>query len=235
MTNESGEFGVGDDGGEYDPHANTPLLTGGTRPESADLALVLLHGRGADAAGMLPLADMIAGSGVAALAPQAAGLAWYPARFMEPIERNQPWLDCALGRIRSIVAALADAGLPRERVVLGGFSQGACLATEFVARSPARYGGVIAFSGGMIGPPGTVLARAGSLESTPILMGCSDRDPHIPLERFRESAEALEQMGGAVDMRVYPGLGHTINHDELEAARELVARATADGATEGGE
>jgi predicted esterase len=206
-----------------DPHAAAPIYRAG--PENAAYALVLLHGRGGSAGDMLGLGREIAPPDFATLAPQAASSTWYPYRFMEPVERNQPWLDSALDLVRSILDGLDEAGIPLERVALGGFSQGACLALEYAARTPGRYAALLAFSGGLIGPEGMALVRAGSLEGTPVLMGCSDSDPHIPVGRVMDTARAMEEMGGRVDARVYPGMGHTVNGDELRAARKMLTGA----------
>jgi predicted esterase len=207
-----------------DPHAEAPVFREG--PEDAKDVLVLLHGRGGSAADMLGLGREIASPGFGVLAPQAASSTWYPYGFMEPVERNQPWLDSALGLVGRTLVGLGAARVPLQRVALGGFSQGACLALEYAARNPGRYAALLAFSGGLIGPEGMDLVRAGSLEGTPILMGCSDVDPHIPIGRVTDTARALEGMGGRVDVRIYPGMGHTVNADELLTAREILAGAT---------
>jgi predicted esterase len=139
------------------------------------------------------------------------------------MERNEPWLSSALEQLGALVAHVEAAGVPAERIVLLGFSQGACLATEFAARNARRYGGVVAFSGGLIGPPGTPRDYSGSFAGTPVFLGCSDRDPHIPRERVDESAAVLERLGAAVTERIYPAMGHTVNEDEIEAARGILA------------
>jgi predicted esterase len=188
-------------------------------------AIVAIHGRGADAQDIIGLAREVAPPGVAIVAPQAAGNTWYPYRFTEPLERNEPYLSSALRRVANLIAELAQRGIPPERVALMGFSQGACLALEAAARNARRYAGLIGFSGGLIGPPGTRLDYAGSLAGTPVFLGCSDVDPHIPLGRVQETAVALERLGAVVDERIYPGMDHTVNGDELEAARAQLAAA----------
>ncbi|HEY2589717.1 MAG TPA: dienelactone hydrolase family protein, partial [Tepidisphaeraceae bacterium] len=145
--------------------------------------------------------------------------------FLAPIESNQPYLDSALRRIESIVADLLARGVGSERIFLLGFSQGACLTSEFVARHPRRYGGAIAFTGGLIGPPGTPRDYAGSLAGTPVFLGTSDPDPHVPFARVEETRDVLERMGATVELRRYPGMPHTINEDEIEAARQLIRNA----------
>ena len=206
-----------------DPHAGQPLLTAGAPLERAPAAVVMIHGRGASADDILALAEELDRPDLAYLAPQAAGNTWYPFRFLEPIARNEPYLSSALGVVGAVVARAGTAGIPPERVVLLGFSQGACLALEYAARHARRYGGVVGLSGGLIGPDGTPRDYPGSLAGTPVFLGCSDVDPHIPVERVHESAAVLRRLGGAVDARIYPGLGHTVNRDELAAVRELLA------------
>ena len=216
-----------------DPHAGQPVLTDGPPPERADATLVLVHGRGATARSILPLYEELGVENVAAVAPQAAGNTWYPNSFLAPIESNQPWLDSALRRLDTIVSDLLRRGVPSDRIALLGFSQGACLATEFVARHPRRYGGVMGLSGGLIGPPGIRRDYAGSLDFTRVFLGSSDPDPHVPFPRVLETRDVLSRMGAVVNARRYPDMGHTINEDELDACRALlqsVANGTAHGA-----
>jgi predicted esterase len=170
----------------------------------------------------LLLAEELYHPAYAYLAPQAANNTWYPFTFLAPMQQNEPWLSSALARVGEIVASVEAAGIPPQRIVLGGFSQGACLASEFMARNARRYGGLLAFSGGLIGPPGTPRAYAGSLDGTPVFMGCSDVDAHIPKKRVEETADVLERLGAQVTMRLYPGMGHTINADEINHARTLL-------------
>ena len=207
------------------PHGGERVLVDGAPLETAAGALIAIHGRGAGAEDIIALGKEIAPANVAILAPQAAGNTWYPYRFLEPTERNEPYLSSALRVVADLIAQLGEHGIPPERVALLGFSQGACLALEVAARNPRRYAGVIGFSGGLIGPPGTSFDYAGSLESTPVFIGSSDVDPHIPKERVEESAVALDRLGAAVDARLYPGMGHTVNREELEAARSLLEDA----------
>ncbi len=213
---------------QNDPHAEQPILTAGRPLAEARAALVLIHGRGASAAGILELAGELPHERVAYVAPQAAGGTWYPFSFLAPIERNEPYLSSALKRVGDVVTQVEAAGVPVERIVLLGFSQGACLASEFVARNARRYGGLIAFSGGLIGPDGTPRDYIGALDGMPVFLGCSDVDPHIPVARVHESAEVLERLGGAVTKRIYPGMPHTINSDEIRWARELLQRVADD-------
>jgi|SRR5271170_594466 len=207
-----------------DPHADQPLATSGPAVEDADLALLLMHGRGATAQSMLSLVDALELEAVSALAPQAAGNTWYPNSFLAPMESNQPFLDSALRRIETLVTNLLSRGIPSSRIALLGFSQGACLTLEFVARHPRRYGAVIGLTGGLIGPPGTPRNYSGSLAQTPIFLGTSDPDPHVPFQRVQETQTVLSRMGATVELRRYPGMPHTINDDELDASRTLLRR-----------
>jgi predicted esterase len=211
-----------------DPHAHQPVLTFGPPPARARLGAILIHGRGASADDILGLAHELAIADIAYLAPQAAGNTWYPYSFLSPIERNEPGLTSALRVIEGLVDHLGQQGLPPERVALMGFSQGACLTLEFAARHARRYAAIGAFSGGVIGPAGTPRDYAGSFAGTPVFLGCSDVDPHIPVERVRESAEIFRRMGAAVDERIYPRMGHTINADELDAVGRLLAPPVSD-------
>jgi glyoxalase family protein len=193
--------------------------------ETAAGALIAIHGRGGGAEDIIALAREIAPPNVTIVAPQAAGNTWYPYPFLEPTERNEPFLSSALRTVADLVAQLGEHGIPAEHIALMGFSQGACLALEAVARNARRYAAVIGFSGGLIGPPGTSFDFAGSLDGTPVFLGCSDVDPHIPKERVEESAVALDRLGATVDVRLYPGMSHTVNRDELEAARAMLDEA----------
>ena len=205
-----------------DPHGDQPIRAAGVPLASARAAMVMVHGRGASAESILTLAPAFRTDGVAFLAPQAAGGTWYPYGFMSPTERNEPGITSGMRAIERTLAQVADAGIPADRMLLLGFSQGACLASEFVARHARRYGGLAALSGGLIGPDGTPRDYAGSLDGTRVFLGCSDVDGHIPAARVRETAEVLERLGGAVDARLYPGMGHIVNEDELEAVRGIL-------------
>jgi predicted esterase len=185
--------------------------------------LILIHGRGASASDILGLAEPLGHTGLAYLAPSAAGGAWYPRSFLAPIPENEPWLSSALGVVGGLVERAARAGIPSARVIVAGFSQGACLATEFVARNAARYGGLLGFTGGLIGPPGTQFHYPGDLDGTPVFLGAGDPDPHVPWARVEESAAVLSGLGADVTARRYPGLPHTIAEDEIEEARKIVS------------
>lgn len=203
-------------------HHKQPVFSKGQPLERARGAVVLLHGRGASAEDILGLTDELQLREFAYLAPEAAGHTWYPNSFLAPIERNEPWLSSALEFVASIIKKLVDAGMPHTKVGILGFSQGACLATEFVARNPTRYAGLVAFTGGLIGPEGTVFEHSGDLGGTPCFLGSGDPDPHVPWKRVEESAKKLRAIGGSVTLKRYPGMGHTINRDEIVAARQIL-------------
>ena len=211
-----------------DPHLGERVYSYGLPLEEAEAAMVMVHGRGATAESILGLADALARPEFAYLAPQAFGDTWYPYSFLAPIGQNEPWLSSALGFLDRTVQQLGSAGFGASRVMILGFSQGACLTLEYAARHAQRYGGIVGLTGGLIGPDGTPRDYVGSFEGTPIFVGSSDPDPHIPRQRVEETATVLESMGAAVTKRIYPGMGHTVNEDELEHVRammdELLAR-----------
>ncbi len=205
------------------PHQGQPVLTTGAPLDKATAAMIMVHGRGASADDILGLSAELLEANFVYLAPQAARNEWYPHSFLAPIPSNEPGLSSGLAVIAALLAEVEAAGIPAERTILLGFSQGTCLALEFVARNARRYGGVIGLSGGLIGPDETPRDYSGSLAGTPVFLGCSDIDFHIPKERVELSAEVLQRMGGAVTMRLYPRMGHTINRDELRIAQSMVA------------
>ena len=228
------------------PHDALPSVPLGAPLGEAAAAVVLVHGRGDSAHGILQLAPEVGRPDLAWLAPQAAGGAWYPQSFLAPLDANEPGLSSGIAAVLRAVAQAEAAGIPRERIVLAGFSQGACLAAETAARTGGRWGGVAVLSGGLLGtgpspadaPPmrgmgGSYPDKAfdydTSLDGTPVFIGCSDVDPHIPLPRVKRTAAVLARLGADVNARVYPGMGHTVNRDEIEALRDLL-----DGVTEAG-
>lgn len=200
------------------------IATAGVHLAQARAAVVLLHGRGASADGILSLADALNLHDVAYVAPQAPGGSWYPLSFLAPLGQNEPYLSQSLASVGSIVDSLIAQGIEAGRIVLMGFSQGGCLALEFAGRNPRNYGALIGLSAGLIGPDGMVRQDRGSLAGTRVLLGCSDIDAHIPLARVYESARVLAGLGADVDTRIYPGMDHTINEDELVGTRALIAR-----------
>jgi predicted esterase len=201
-----------------------PVIYTGTPPDEATSAMILLHGRGASADNILELADLLPHPGMVYIAPQAPGNSWYPFSFLSPLEQNEPALTRALGVVAALLDDVVTRGVPPERVILAGFSQGACLACEFVVRHPRRYGGLLVFSGGLIGPPGMERHDTGDLARTPAFIGCGDQDSHIPVVRVQESAEILRHLNADLTAEIYPGMGHTINQAEIDHARALVAR-----------
>src|SRR5437763_892408 len=208
------------------PHQGQPVLTAGESLDKAKAAMIMVHGRGASAEDILSLTPELNRPDFAYLAPQAAGYAWYPNSFLAPIASNEPGLSSGLAVIASLLAKLAEAGISPERTILLGFSQGACLSLEFAARNARRYGGLAGLSGGLIGPDGTPRDYPGSLDGTPVFLGCSDVDPHIPKERVELTAEVMQKLGGNVTMRLYPRMGHTVNRDELRRVQEMMDSVT---------
>src|SRR3990172_4071771 len=203
-------------------HQNHPILTTGASLDQAQAAMVLIHGRGASVEGILSLAAELGHPGFVYLAPQAAEQTWYPYPFMTPIEQNEPWLSSALDAIASVLDRQFANGIPVERTILLGFSQGACLALEYAARNARRYGGVAGLSGGLIGPPGTPRDHPGSLAGTPVFLDCGDPDPHIPRQSVLESERVFKRLDGDVTTRFYPGLGHAVNKDEVDFVRRMM-------------
>jgi phospholipase/carboxylesterase len=209
-----------------DIHGDQSVETAGEQLEEASAAVLMLHGRGAAPGSVLALAREFDAPGVAYLAPAAARRTWYPNPFTAPTESNQPHLDSALAALGDRLTAVEEAGVPPGRTVLLGFSQGACLASEFAARNPRRYGGIVALSGGLIGPEVAPGDYAGDLAGTPAFVGCSDVDPHIPIERVEATSAILEHLGADVTERIYPGMGHTINAEEVERVGDIIEGLT---------
>ncbi len=205
------------------PHQGQPVLSAGLPLAEAAGEMIVVHGRGGSAEGILSLQDELGDHGFAFLAPQAAGYSWYPFGFLTPIADNEPGLSSGLAVLGELLERLGAQGVPAERTILLGFSQGACLTLEYVARNARQLGGVVGLSGGLIGPPGTPRDYPGALGGTPVFLGCSDRDPHIPEERVRDSAEVFRRLGADVTERIYPGLGHTVNRDEIEFVKEMMS------------
>ncbi len=210
------------------PHAGQPVVTSGVPLDDARAAMILIHGRGATARSILELGQEFRHEGIAFLAPQAAGNTWYPQSFLAPLDANQPHLSSALSLLGTLVSDLEAAGIPPERTFLLGFSQGACLTTEFVARNARKYGGVAAFSGGLIGPEGTPREYDGSLDETSVYLGCGDNDQHIPVERVHETEEVLTALDGSVTERIFEGMGHGVVQEEVAHVERMVARLLAE-------
>lgn len=199
-------------------------MRSGAPLERARAVAIMVHGRGAGPANILDLVRVIGHPDVAYLAPAASAGTWYPKSFMAPTADNEPGISSGISIVHALIEEVVAAGIPLDRIMLLGFSQGACLTSTAAQRRPDRYGGVIVFSGGLIGPPGTVWDTEGSFRSTPVFFGCSDADAHVPVSRVRESAAVFERMGAAVTTRIYPGMGHLVNDDEASFARDLLAR-----------
>lgn len=205
------------------PHGGQPPQFAGVPIESARAAVIMVHGRGAGPANILSLVPLIHRPGVAYVAPAASGGTWYPKSFMAPTEENEPGITSGISVVHALIDHVVGAGIATDRIMLLGFSQGACLTSTAAQRRPARYGGIIVFSGGLIGPPGTAWDEDGGFDGTPVFFGCSDVDGHVPEARVRESAAVFERMGASVTTRIYPGMGHLVNDDEAAFARDLLA------------
>ena len=185
--------------------------------------MIMIHGRNAAPANILDLAPVLARPEFHYVAPAASGGTWYPNSFLAPRERNEPGISSGLFVIESLVTGLIAQGFPAERIMLLGFSQGACLSSEFAIRHPRRYGGVMVLSGGLIGPPGTTWDDVTtSVDGTPVFLGCSDVDSHIPAERVLESEAVFRRLGADVTRKLYPGMGHTVIGDEIEQVQKAM-------------
>jgi len=183
--------------------------------------MILLHGRGASAEDIMTIASEVQHPGWAYLAPQAVGNAWYPNPFTAPLASNEPYLSAALDMISKLVERV-EPTVPAQRIMLLGFSQGACLTLEWAARNARRYGAIVGLSGGLIGPDDTPRDYPGSFDQTPVFLGCSDVDPYIAKERVLDAAEVFKRMGAAVTVRLYPGMGHMVGAEETAIVRGLV-------------
>jgi predicted esterase len=208
------------------PHAGQPLATAGAPLGKSPVAMILVHGRNALPANILSFVPAFGRPDITYLAPAAAGGTWYPLSFMAEKEKNEPGISSGLWVLEQLVRHVADSGIRTDRIVLLGFSQGACLTSEFAASHADRYGGVVLYSGGLIGPPGTTWNYPGSFGGTPVFLGCSDVDAHVPKTRVDESAAVFQRMGAAVTERIYPGMGHLVNEEEIAFTRTLLDEIT---------
>ncbi len=204
------------------PHQGQRVLVAGAPLGQGRAVGIVVHGRGATAEGMIELGNAVAPEGVTWLAPQASGSTWYPQRFLAPLAANEPWLSSALDAVGDVVAQAEAGGVARSRIVVIGFSQGACLAVEWLVRSAARIGGVAALSGGLIGPPGTTWPDTGPLDGVSVFLGCSDVDDHIPKGRVLESEAVIRARGADVTVVLYPGMEHTVSADEVKRVRAML-------------
>lgn len=208
--------------GNTGPHQNQKIYASGKSLDEAKAAMILIHGRGASAPSILDLADLLHHPEMAYLAPQAANGSWYPYSFLSPIPQNEPGISSGLQVIGDLIEQIETAGIPRHKIIIAGFSQGACLASEYVARNPDRYGGLLAFSGGVIGPLGMERSDTGDLQNMPVFIGCSDVDFHIPVERVYETAQIFTDLNAQVNVKIYPNMAHTIIQDEIDEAMKIV-------------
>jgi predicted esterase len=211
-----------------EPHSGQPVGQWGSPLGESPAVMIMVHGRNAAPRNILDVARVLDRPALTHLAPAAAGGAWYPFSFMAETERNEPGLSSALSMLEGLVERVVAHGIGRRHIILLGFSQGACLAGEFAVRNATRFGGVVMYSGGLIGPPGTTWEYDGAFDGAPVFLGCSDIDDHVPLERVKESAAVFERMGAAVDRRIYPGMGHLVNKDEILAVQQLIDGVLAD-------
>jgi predicted esterase len=203
-------------------HEGQPLVVRGRSLEESHAVAIMMHGRGRTTDDILELANRIGNSAFTYLAPTAKDNTWYPYGFMEAIEKNEPFLSSALAIYDALIGQLLEKGFSKQQIILLGFSQGACLTAEYAVRHADRYGGIVLFTGGLIGPPGTSWHYPGSFQGTPIFLGTSDIDGFVPQERVQESAAIFEQMGAQVIERIYPGMDHIVNDDEIAIARAIM-------------
>lgn len=204
------------------PHIEQAIATRGELLSNADTAMIIIHGRGGTNHQALELVNHIHVDGFAYLAPQAHQFSWYPHRFLVPRKQNEPHLSAALTVIDRLVKQIQSTGLPPEKIMLLGFSQGACLAGEYATRNPRRLGGVIILSGGLIGSDDELKGYQGSLAGTPVFLGCSDVDEHIPVNRVHQSNDIFKELHADVETRIYPNMGHTINKEEMTHIQHMM-------------
>ena len=208
------------------PHEGQPVLEAGIPLGQSSTVVIMVHGRNAAPANILELGRRFERPNLTYLAPAAANRTWYPQSFMADLATNEPGVSSGLEVLRTLVERVETSGVPRARIVLAGFSQGACLVSEFAVRHASRFGGVLVFSGGAIGPVGTTWDRGGNFEDTPVFLGCSDNDAHVPELRVRETADVFTRLGADVTLRIYPGMGHLVNDDEIGFAQQILDRAS---------
>lgn len=205
-----------------DPHKGDQIIYSGSDIENAKYALILIHGRGTSAESIIPLAEELKLKDTIVIAPQANEFTWYPYRFIEQREKNEPGITSGFALIDSIISSLNEKGVKTENIFLLGFSQGACLSLDYSARNPKKYGGIFILSGGLIGEVLNKNDYDGDFEKTPVFLGCSDNDFHIPESRVHDSADLIEKMNADVIKRIFPGMGHRISIDEIEVINEIL-------------
>ena len=201
---------------------NTEIITEGLSLNKAKKALIMIHGRGADAHDIIAVARYLKVDDFALVAPQAENRTWYPHSFLVPIQQNEPFFSKSLDAIQNVVAAIQQNGIKKENIYFLGFSQGACLALEFTARNATKYGGIVAFTGGLIGDRVYEDHYSGNFENTAVFIGTSDPDFHVPVERVNETEALLKKMGASVTKKIYKNMGHTISQDEVDLVNELI-------------
>lgn len=215
-----------------DIHLDQPVRTYGLEPSKASSAVILLHGRGSSAQAMMPLAQAIDGGSACFLIPEAARQRWYPHSAFTPLEDNEPDLSSALAKIDRLVEQVTAESIAREQIIVGGFSQGACLAATYMARNATRFGGLFILSGALIGPEDATHEYPGSFADMPVFIGGSDVDPWVPHALMAKTAEVFRTMQAAVDFRIYSGMAHTVNQDEIDAVRDLILNVKRPGRAE---
>jgi phospholipase/carboxylesterase len=200
------------------------FITSGLPVQQAGKAIVMLHGRGATAADIISLQRVLKLDDMAIFAPQANGNTWYPYSFMAPVEQNQPALDAALALVGEVVSEIEAAGVPADQIYFAGFSQGACLTLEYTARNARRYGGIIAFTGGLVGQELAIGNYKGDFGQTPVFISTGNPDPHVPVSRVNESVAVLKGMNASVNEVIYPGRPHTILQEEIQLVNNTILK-----------
>ena len=204
------------------PHGGQPAMTRGRPLGEGRVVVIMVHVRGAGPENILDLVPALQHPDVTYLAPAAAGRSWYPESFLASTKLNEPGITSGISVVHGMIDDAVAAGVPLGQIVLLGFSQGACLTATAAQRRPARYGGVIVYSGGLIGPPGTMWSERGSFAGTPVFLGCSTDDAHVPEDRVKASASVFERMSAKITLRIYPGMGHMVNEEEIAFTRTLL-------------
>jgi phospholipase/carboxylesterase len=198
------------------------IVTAGQEITTAKKALIMIHGRGGSAEDILTLSNYLQVKDYALIAPQATGGTWYPYSFLAPPAQNEPWLSSALAVLQEVTADVVAQGIAQEQIYFLGFSQGACLTLEFVTRHAGKYGGVVSFTGGLIGDKIYPENYTGNFAGTPVFIGTSNPDPHVPVERVHATEKTLQKMGATITVNVYDNMGHTISQEEIDQANTLV-------------